>query len=155
MKVEDNKIVTFEQEIRSEGKLLAHWLRTLLFKPGCVGEQTYQTMLGLDIGQNVTFKDDSLVGVTHNPNLIQEIPISQLNTQSIEPFVGLCINTDINGAVCQAVIREVKSDTLLIDANHTWLGKLLINSITIKDIREPTKSETECDGFFSTREFIS
>jgi FKBP-type peptidyl-prolyl cis-trans isomerase 2 len=154
MKVEDNKIVTFEQQIHFENKCLAHWKRTLLFKPGCVGELTYKKMLGLQTGDSITFTDDSLHNATRNEDLIQEIPIDKVNLKDCAPVVGLFLNTEINGAACNAVIREIKPQSLVIDANHPWLGKLLEVSITIKNVRAPSSDEIEDTSRFLTREFI-
>lgn len=141
MKIQNNKIVCFEQEIRSEGTLLAKLKRKLMFRDKCIGQATYEAMLGSSVGDCIKTKDNSVAEITYNKDLCQTIPRSKFNEAELEPQIGMMISASYKGRSMRATIKEVKHDSLTIDANHTWIGKNLQITIQILDVRDPTQSE--------------
>ena len=142
MKIQNNKIVYFEQEIRSEGILLAKLKRKLRFRPRCIGQATYDAMLGCSAGDYIQTEDNSVAEITYNKGLYQTIPRSKFSKKHPQPTVGMMVSSNFEGRVMTAIIKEVKDDTITIDANYIWIGKHLKATIHILDVRNPTQSET-------------
>ncbi len=79
----------------------------------------------------------------HHPEGIQEIPKEAL--QGIDNLaVGMDLQSqDENGNPFVVRVKEIKEDSVIIDANHPLAGQTLNFNVSIESIREATKEELE------------
>lgn len=66
--------------------------------------------------------------------LIQEVPKTNL-PEDLEPEVGMgLVSVAPNGQEIQFVVREVKEETIVVDANHPLAGKELTFDVELVEI---------------------
>lgn len=73
--------------------------------------------------------------------LLQEFPKELLNP-SLELVIGMRIEAkDKEGEAQLVTLREIRDDTVLLDANHPLAGQVLHFSLAIVAVRDPTEAE--------------
>ena len=66
-----------------------------------------------------------------NDELIQEVPLTQL-PEDLKPEVGMQLMSQApNGQEIPLVVKEVKAETFIVDANHPLAGKDLTFELTL------------------------
>lgn len=66
-----------------------------------------------------------------NDELIQEVPLTQL-PEDLKPEVGMQLMSQApNGQEIPLVVKEVKAETFVVDANHPLAGKDLTFELTL------------------------
>ncbi|MGM5479917.1 MAG: FKBP-type peptidyl-prolyl cis-trans isomerase [Nanobdellota archaeon] len=74
-------------------------------------------------------------------DLVREVPKKDLG-DDIKPEVGMTLGVKApTGQVFPAVIKEIKDENIVIDANHPLAGKNIKFDIKIVDTREPTEED--------------
>ena len=69
-----------------------------------------------------------------NEQLIQEVPKSQL-PQDMKPEIGMGLVSDgPNGQKMNLIVKDVKQDSIVVDANHPLAGKDLIFDLEVVEI---------------------
>lgn len=69
-----------------------------------------------------------------NPDMVVEFPKAQF-PEDMQPEVGMRLNmTNGGGQVIPVVIKEVKQDTVVLDANHPLAGEALTFDIELVEI---------------------
>jgi len=146
LKLQDNKVVYFEQEIKSDKKTLAKWQRKLLFTIDIIsqylGPDAYNLMFGCTIGDTITFENDSGIHATFDKSLQQRIPLEKLSKTNKSIQTGMTFWGEVNDRNFLATVKEIHDGYVIIDANHPWPGKRLIFSIKIIDVRPHKTNET-------------
>lgn len=67
-------------------------------------------------------------------DLIQEVPKSQL-PQDIEPKVGMAlVSKTPEGQEMNLIVKDVKEDSIVVDANHPLAGKDLVFDLEVVEI---------------------
>ena len=96
---------------------------------------------GLSIGdkKKVEVQPQDGYGV-HDTNLILEVPSSNFPA-GMKLEVGMEFQSNGEGGPMIIVIKEVKADTVIADANHPLAGQVLHFDIAINSIREATEQE--------------
>lgn len=76
----------------------------------------------------------------HDPDAIQTVPKHHLD--HLELHEGLVLQGQgENGAPIMVVVKEILEDSVVMDHNHPMAGQDVSFSVTIKDIRDPSKDE--------------
>ncbi len=92
-------------------------------------------LAGLHIGdtREITVSPEEGYGVV-DPNAFMEVPKSQLPPAN-PPTVGAMLRgTDANGRPFQAIVSEIKPESVILNFNHPLAGKTLVFKIKITDI---------------------
>lgn len=76
----------------------------------------------------------------YDESLIQELPKEQ--------FAGIDLNVGMelfgeneDGSSVRVVVKEIKSDSVVIDYNHPYAGRDLLFTINIKEVRDASEEE--------------
>ena len=70
-----------------------------------------------------------------NPNAVIEVPKTELPA-GVNPALGMILRgVNPDGQSFQAIIRELKDSTVLLDLNHPLAGKTLTFDVTVTDIQ--------------------
>lgn len=79
----------------------------------------------------------------HDPRGVQEVPRGAFPAE-FEPQVGMELTAEgPSGEPVPFAIREVRSETVLIDLNHPLAGKTLHFDVTVREVRAATDDERE------------
>lgn len=147
MKIDNNSYVTIDYLIRlAEGQT---------FPPEgqpeeisfCMGWQTMpagleEALLGLQVNDHgqVRLNTEQAYGEV-DQELVMEVARSDFDP-SIELRPGLVFETqDEEGHAVHFLVREVRSDTVLVDFNHPLAGQELEVEFTVKGVREASQEE--------------
>lgn len=99
---------------------------------------------GMKVGEtcDVSVEPEHGYGV-HHPEGIQEIPMSAL--QGIDNLeIGMQLQSqDEQGNPFVVHVKEIKDDSIIIDANHPLAGETLHFNVSIEAIRDASKEELE------------
>ena len=108
-------------------------------------------LVGMNVGdeKEVNLTPDDGYGHPRD-ELVQTVPKSQLGDE-VTPEVGMTLGVQSpDGQVFPAVIKEVKDDDIILDANHPLAGKNINFKIKVVDTRVP--SEEDIKKFTSQEE---
>ncbi|MFW5865770.1 MAG: FKBP-type peptidyl-prolyl cis-trans isomerase [Nanoarchaeota archaeon] len=99
-------------------------------------------LVGMKVGEEKSIDLTPEDGYGHpRDDLVQEISKKDLG-DGITPEVGMTLGvTAPNGQVFPAVIKEVKDDSILLDANHPLAGKNINFKVKVEETREPTEED--------------
>jgi peptidylprolyl isomerase len=92
-------------------------------------------VLGMSIGDKKTIEIpvEEAYGA-EDPQMIMDFPIDRF-PEGMQPEVGMQLNmSDGSGRNFPVVIREVKDDTVILDANHPLAGEDLIFDLELIEI---------------------
>lgn len=94
-----------------------------------------KAVLGMQVGDEKTVNIPSVEAYGGiNDNMIIEVPHADFNVgQKAEVGMQISVQTS-NGNPIPAVVKEVKTETVVIDANHPLAGKDLIFEIQLVEI---------------------
>ncbi len=67
----------------------------------------------------------------YNEDMIQEVPKNQMPG---EVEVGMSLQSQTDMGVVQFLVKEIKNDTVILDANHMLAGKKLIFDLEVLDV---------------------
>lgn len=99
---------------------------------------------GMKVGEtcDVSVEPEQGYGA-HHPEGIQEIPMSAL--QGIDNLeVGMQLQSqDEQGNPFVVHVKEIKDDSIIIDANHPLAGETLHFNVSIEAVRDASKEELE------------
>jgi FKBP-type peptidyl-prolyl cis-trans isomerase SlyD len=68
----------------------------------------------------------------YNDFMVQEVPKEQMPG---EVEVGMQLQADTQMGPVQFIVKDVKEDTVILDANHPLAGKKLIFDLEVLDIQ--------------------
>jgi len=92
-------------------------------------------VLGMTVGQKKTIE----IPVEHaygpvDPQMLMDFPIDRF-PEGMSPTVGMQLNmSDTSGQTFPVVVKEVKPDTVTLDANHPLAGRDLIFDLELVEI---------------------
>lgn len=92
-------------------------------------------VLGMAIGEKKTIEIpvDEAYGAA-NPEMLVEYPLNQF-PEDMAPEAGMRLNmTNGSGQVIPVVIKEVKEDLVVLDANHPLAGQDLVFDLELVEI---------------------
>jgi len=148
-KVENDVIVTMKYSLTVDGRVVdtseESGITEFIQGHGNVIPGLEKNLSGMKIGESKTIRVNPLEGYGEpDTELIIEVEKSEFPADL--PFApGLEIEMeDEDGELLEAVITEVKDDTVILDFNDPLSGKDLEFSVTIVDLRYPTQGELEC-----------
>ncbi|MFW5865771.1 MAG: FKBP-type peptidyl-prolyl cis-trans isomerase [Nanoarchaeota archaeon] len=101
-------------------------------------------LVGMKVGEEKEFDVDSddAYGEPRD-DLVKEIPKKDLG-KDITPEIGMTLGVKApNGQVFPAVVKEVKDDSILLDANHPLAGKDLHFKVKVEEARVPTAEDMQ------------
>jgi len=79
----------------------------------------------------------------YDPEGVEEVPRSSLPKDlELEPG-GILTATDDDGDEVEFLVKEIKGDVVVVDANHPMAGKTLHFDVTVRDVRAATDEEKE------------
>lgn len=145
MAIENNKVVSIEYEVSSDGKIVDSNVggELLTFMTG-----KDQIIPGLEekiSEMNMGDKGDIFVSAEkaygpYSEEALQEVPKEQF--AGIELTEGMTLyGQSEDGGTVQVTVKEIKEDTVIIDYNHPLAGQDLMFTVTIANVREATTEE--------------
>jgi FKBP-type peptidyl-prolyl cis-trans isomerase SlyD len=79
----------------------------------------------------------------HDPEKLEEVPRSEFPDE-LELKVGSILTaTDPEGHEMDFLVKELRTDTVLVDFNHPLSGKTLHFDVTVREVRAATPEELE------------
>jgi len=89
-------------------------------------------LVGMEIGEKrtVEIEPENAYGEVHD-HLIQEVDKTQMPG---EVEVGITLQAQTQMGPVQFIVKEVKDETVILDANHPLAGKKLIFDLEVVDI---------------------
>ncbi len=76
----------------------------------------------------------------YNPELVFDVPLSNFDT-SVPMQVGMAFQAMTENGVSIVYVKEIKGDSVTVDANHDLAGKRLHFEIEIDSVRDATEDE--------------
>lgn len=89
-------------------------------------------LVGMEVGEKrtVEIEPENAYGEVHD-HLIQEVDKTQMPG---EVEVGIALQAQTQMGPVQFIVKEVKDETVILDANHPLAGKKLIFDLEVVDI---------------------
>ncbi|MCI0570409.1 MAG: peptidylprolyl isomerase [Myxococcaceae bacterium] len=78
----------------------------------------------------------------HDPEAVQEVPREELPEGELE-VGGTLYGTDDEGDEMEALVKEVREKTVVLDFNPPLAGKTLHFEVKVREVRAATKEELE------------
>lgn len=103
-----------------------------------------ESMLGMSTGEekSIELEPKDAYG-ERNEELIKEVPLSNLPEES---KVGSTLSAKTpDGDPLEAIVKEMKEETAVLDFNHILSGKKLIFDLNVIDVKEGTEASTDGD----------
>jgi len=145
MAIVENQIVSIEYEVKDGDKVVDSNVggNPLVFMFG-----KGQIIPGLESGiVDMNIGDKAEVNVTaadaygeYNDEAKQEVPKDQFDGIDLEVGMSLYGQGEDGGTV-QVIVKEIGSETVIIDFNHPLAGKALLFNVSINNIREASAEE--------------
>ena len=145
MAIVENQIVSIEYEVKDGDKIVDSNVggNPLVFMFG-----KGQIIPGLESGiVDMNVGDKAEVNVTaadaygeYNDEAKQEVPKDQFDGIDLEVGMSLYGQGEDGGTV-QVIVKEIGSETVIIDFNHPLAGKALLFNVSINNIREASAEE--------------
>lgn len=122
---------------RSEGEPLAY-----IHGEGQIVPGLEQALAGLDVGDQRQVVVEPADGYgEHDARGVQEVS-REAFPEDFDPKVGMQLVAEApSGEPVQFIVKEVRSDTVLVDFNHPLAGRTLHFDITVREVREATEEE--------------
>lgn len=76
----------------------------------------------------------------YNPELVFDVPLSNFDT-SVPMQVGMAFQAMTENGISIVYVKEIKGDSVTVDANHDLAGKRLHFEIEIDSVRDATEDE--------------
>lgn len=145
MAIEANQIVSIEYEVRDGDKVVDSNVGgaplVFMFGKGQIIPGLETGIVDMAIGE----KGDVLVEPAdaygeYNGEATQEVPADQFAGIDLE--IGMTLyGQGEDGATAQVIVKEIGTETIMIDFNHPLAGKTLMFSVTVNNIRDASAEE--------------
>jgi FKBP-type peptidyl-prolyl cis-trans isomerase SlyD len=119
---------------------------TYLHGAGALPARLEQELENHRIGDIVTARllPDDAFG-KRDPDLVQEVPLSELPAEENIEAGGKITGTDEEGIEVIFSITDIRDDTAHLDGNHPLAGQALLFEVEIQGIRDATEEEIRND----------
>jgi FKBP-type peptidyl-prolyl cis-trans isomerase SlyD len=145
MAIEANQIVSLEYEVRDGEEVVDSNVGgaplIFMFGKGQIIPGLENGIANMTIGEKgeVLVKAEDAYG-THNPDAKQEVPQDQF--AGIELEVGMTLyGQGEDGGTVQVIVKEIGTETVIIDFNHPLAGKDLVFNVTVNNVRDASAEE--------------
>jgi FKBP-type peptidyl-prolyl cis-trans isomerase SlyD len=145
MAIETNQIVSIEYEVSDGEKVVDSNVGGMplvfMFGRGQIIPGLENVIANMTIGQKaeVLVKAEDAYG-EYSSEAIQEVPLDQFAGIDLEVGMSLYGQGEDGGTV-QVVVKEIGSDSIIIDFNHPLAGKDLAFMVLVNNIREASAEE--------------
>jgi len=145
MAIEANQIVSIEYEVRDGEKVVDSNVGgaplVFMFGKGQIIPGLENGIVNMAIGEkaDVAVKPADAYG-EYNADATQEVPADQFAGIELEKGMTLYGQGEDGGTV-QVIVKEIGTETVIIDFNHPLAGKDLMFTVTVNNIREATPEE--------------
>lgn len=145
MAIEANQIVSIEYEVRDGDKVVDSNVGgaplVFMFGKGQIIPGLENGIKDMAVGEkaDVLVKPEDAYGV-YNEEAQQEVPVDQFAGIDLE--VGMTLyGQGEDGGTVQVTVKEIGSESVIIDFNHPLAGKDLMFSVTINNVRDASAEE--------------
>lgn len=145
MAIEANQIVSIEYEVRDGDKVVDSNVGgaplVFMFGKGQIIPGLEAGIVDMAIGEkgDVLVKPADAYG-EYNGEATQEVPADQFAGIDLE--IGMTLyGQGEDGATTQVTVKEIGSETVMIDFNHPLAGKDLMFSVTVNNVRDASAEE--------------
>ncbi len=145
MAIEKNQVVSIEYEVRDGDTVVDSNVGgaplVFMFGRGQIIPGLEEGIANMTIGEkgDILVKPANAYG-EYNPDATQEVPADQFAGIDLE--VGMTLyGQGEDGATTQVIVKEIGSETVMIDFNHPLAGKDLMFSVTLSNIRDASEEE--------------
>jgi len=145
MGIEANQIVSIEYEVRDGDTVVDSNVGgaplVFMFGKGQIIPGLENGIANMQIGDKaeVLVKSEDAYG-PHNPDANQEVPKDQFAGIELEEGMTLYGQGE-DGSTVQVIVKEIGTDTVIIDFNHPLAGKDLLFNVTINNVRDASTEE--------------
>ena len=145
MAIETNQIVSIEYEVRDGDKVVDTNVGgaplVFMFGKGQIIPGLENGIKDMAIGEkaDILVKPEDAYGV-YNDEAQQEVPVDQFAGIDLE--VGMTLyGQGEDGGTVQVTVKEIGSESVIIDFNHPLAGKDLMFSVTLNNVRDASAEE--------------
>jgi len=152
MQIANNKVVTFDYVLTNQqGEI---WDQstpdnpmTYLHGSEAILPYLERALEGARVGDNmnVTLCPEQGYG-EYKAELLYEVPKDSFETER-ELEVGTQFQVETDDGAFMVFVKEVKEESVVVDANHPLAGQTLNFKVAIKEIREATEADMHADWY--------
>lgn len=147
MRIEQNKVVTFNYRLREEGgpelennydtvpMVYLHGHDNLL-----TGLEEALSGLGVGESKTIVLPPEQAYGLRRE-NANQRIPIKHIASKHKRLLPGMLIKVNTENGLANARVVKPGKFMVEVDTNHPFAGKTLVFDVTIAEIRDATADE--------------
>ncbi len=145
MAIEANQIVSIEYEVRDGETVVDSNIGgaplVFMFGKGQIIPGLENGITNMEIGEKaeILVKSEDAYGPL-NPDANQEVPKDQFAGIDLEEGMTLYGQGE-DGSTVQVIVKEIGTDTVIIDFNHPLAGKDLMFNVTINNVRDASTEE--------------
>lgn len=104
---------------------------------GAVCKAVEACLFGMEPGQTrvIAVQPEDAFGL-HVPELVQEIPLTQVQGKAVQPGMILSLQVQQEGKCCQvpATVKAVGERSMTVDYNHPLAGEVIVYTVTLLSI---------------------
>jgi len=145
MAIEANQIVSIEYEVRDGDKVVDSNVGgaplVFMFGKGQIIPGLENGIVDMAIGEkgDILVQPENAYG-EYNAEATQEVPADQFAGIDLE--VGMTLyGQGEDGQTVQVTVKELGTETVMIDFNHPLAGKALMFSVTVNNVRDASAEE--------------
>ena len=145
MAIAENQIVSIQYEVKDSGNVVDSNMGgdplVFMFGKGQIipGLETGITNMAIGESGDVLVKPEDAYG-EYNAEATQEVPADQFAGIDLE--VGMTLyGQGEDGQTVQVTVKELGTETVMIDFNHPLAGKALMFSVTVNNVRDASAEE--------------
>jgi FKBP-type peptidyl-prolyl cis-trans isomerase 2 len=94
-------------------------------------------LFGMEPGQTriIAVQPEDAFG-PYIPDLVQQIPVTAIQGQALQPGMILSLQVQREGKLCQvpAAVTAVQEQSITVDYNHPLAGKIIVYTVTLVSI---------------------